>query len=181
MSSRNHPALGSVGAWLYQALLGVRLGDDATAGFQAPGLPPGAAPPSGRAPSDGYGFSRAVVAPEVVDDARLTGVAGGLWTAAGWVGAAWARGNATLTLNVSLPVAARGEVRTPPGGAWAPAKVVIVDAARGGAAVWAAGAFVPGAPGVFAGRACGAGGLRVCLDVGSGSFEFVVTQVQHTV
>jgi alpha-L-rhamnosidase len=174
MSSRNHPAFGSVGAWLYNALLGVRLGDDATAGFQVPGLPPGAAPPSGRAPGDGYGFARAVVAPEVVADARLAGAAGGLWTAAGWVGAAWALRGGALALNASFPVATRGEVRTPPGGAWAPGSVTIVEAGSG-ARVWAAGAFVPGAPGVFGGAVCAADRERVCLALGSGDFSLVVT------
>jgi alpha-L-rhamnosidase len=175
MSSRNHPALGSVGAWLYQALLGVRLGDDATANFQAPGLPPGVPSPTGRLPQDGYGFSRAVVAPEVVEDPRLTGAQGGVWTASGWVGASWLlQASGILQLNASFPVGVRGEVRTPGGGQWAPSRVTVVEALSGGKTVWAGGAFEAGVPGVFGGGPCSNSGLRLCLAVGSGDYAFVV-------
>ena len=174
MSSRNHPAFGSVGSWLYQALLGVRLGDAASAEFSVPGLPPGA--PSPRAPDDGYGFARAVVAPEIVTNPRLPSASGGIWTAAGFVGASWAFApGVSLAVNASFPAATtRGEVRTPTsmGPAWLPSAITITE---GGAAVWKAGAFVDGAEGVWAGAACGAKLDRVCLQTGSGSFSFVVT------
>jgi len=177
MSSRNHPAFGSVGSWLYQALLGVRLGDAATADFSVPGLPPGV--PSPRAPDDGYGFARAVVAPEIVADPRLPGAAGGVWTIRGFVGASWAFvPGASLTVNASFPAAtAHGEVRTPQGmgSAWLPAAVTITEGG-GGSVVWKAGAFVAGAAeGVWAGAVCGRNADRVCLQTGSGSYSFTVT------
>ena len=174
MSSRNHPAFGSVGSWLYAALLGVRLGDEATSGFSAPGLPPGA--PQARAPQDGYGFARAVVAPEIVTDSRLPGASGGVATPLGLVAASWAfdAGAASLALNASFPVSCRGEVRTPSAAALPPATLSITDAASG-AAIWKDGAFVAGAvPGVFGGAACGSAGERVCLDVGSGDYAFLI-------
>ena len=176
MSSRNHPALGSVGSWLYQALLGVRLGDDASADFYTPGLPPGVPPPSGRAAQDGYGYARAVVAPEIVDDARMPSARGGTWTLAGWVGSSWVLAGAQqLELNASFPVAtAHGEIRTPGGGKWAPARVTITDVASG-AAVWRGGAFVPGVDGIYGGASCGLSRDRVCISVGSGEYALVVT------
>ena len=82
MSSRNHPAFSSVGSWLYTALLGVRGGDAASAQWSVPGLSPDAHA-GGLAPGDGYGWVRAVVGPEVVDDAALPSMEGGVWTAAG--------------------------------------------------------------------------------------------------
>jgi len=185
MSSRNHPAFSSVGAWLQGAVLGLRLGDAATAEFCAPGPPPGAPPPpwAPAAVSDGFGWSRAVVAPEVVTNPALPGAAGGTWTVRGWAGAAWSytpphqqQGQQphALALNASFAPGVRGQVRTP-GAPFAPAATTVVDAATG-ATVWGAGAFIPNAaPGVWAGAVCGRSGDRVCLSVGSGDYAFVVT------
>ena len=51
-------------------------------------------------------------------------------------------------------------------------RVVITE---GGATVWAAGAFVPGTPGVSAG-AVGPDGASVVFAVGSGTYEFKVVR-----
>jgi len=172
MSSRNHPALGSVGSWLYQALLGVRLGDEASADFFVPGLPPGA---GSRPAQDGYGFARAVVAPEVVTSPLLPGASGGVATAAGFVGAAWAYTalpNPTLSLNASFPVGCSGEVRSPGGGLWGPSRTIILEGAN---RVWDSGDFVAGAAeGVVAGAACGRARDRVCLQVQPGDYIFTM-------
>ena len=58
---------------------------------------------------------------------------------------------------------------TAAGGAAATATIT-----EGAATVWAAGAFVAGTPGVFAGAAT-PDGRAVAFDVGSGTFAFAVT------
>jgi hypothetical protein len=78
-------------------------------------------------------------------------------------------------LTATVPTNARATVRIPLPAATSPAAVTVRE---GGAVVWAAGAFVPGVPGV-AGAAAGAedlpaGAATIDVDVGSGTFAFTV-------
>ena len=73
-----------------------------------------------------------------------------------------------FALQTTVPVGGTAQVILP---AWGPAASATVT--EGGAKVWAAGAFVPGTPGVSAGAAS-ADGLNVVLTVGSGSYSFSV-------
>ena len=172
MSSRNHPAFSSVGSWLYQAVLGLRQGDAASDAFSVPGLPPGQ--PAATNPSDGVGWSRVTVAPEVVTNPAVPSAAGGVWTSAGWVGASWAyaSSNRQLAINASIPVGARGTIKTPLGEPWSPARITISQA--DGMPVWRAGAFVPGVQGVWSAEVCGRTLSRVCVAVASGNYELLV-------
>ena len=177
MSSRNHPALGSVGSWLYQALLGIRVGDEASADFNAPGLYPGEG--SG-VPAQGMGWSRAVVAPEIVHSMNLTACKGAVRGPRGAVAASWEfnSSSSTLILNASFPVGVeQGEVRpTPYGSPFSAATAVVRETAGcGGSVVWERGAFVSGCTGLVGGRVCGRDGARVCIFTGSGAFSFSVT------
>jgi hypothetical protein len=186
MSSRNHPAFGSVGSWLYMALLGVRLGDAATAAFSVPGLPPGVpggGAAAGTSVADGWGFARALVAPELVTSANLTGVVGGVRTRRGWVGAAWSASSSsasesfpsasaataaaaaarraavtttwTLSLNATFPPGVRGGVWTPPSSPWSPTSPSTTVSEVSGAC----GADDVGAVGTVGGGTGGGGGV----------------------
>ncbi len=66
----------------------------------------------------------------------------------------------------TVPTGARAEVHVPLGPT--PAAAVVTE---GGVRVWAAGAFVPGVPGVTGGQ-LSADGSEVILAVGSGSYAF---------
>lgn len=75
------------------------------------------------------------------------------------------KAGAAYTLRVSIPPGAAG-------------RVAVVSAANatiteGGAAVWAAGKFVPGVPGVSGATALGGAEPAVEFNVSSGSFRFV--------
>ncbi len=78
------------------------------------------------------------------------------------------------TASATVPVGARAQVHVPVrgsgGGSAASASVT-----EGGATVWAAGAFVPGVPGVSAGAAS-ADGSEVVFSVGSGVYDFAATE-----
>jgi len=72
-------------------------------------------------------------------------------------------------LTTTVPVGGTAVVTVPCMGAAATATIT-----EGAATVWAAGAFVAGTPGVFAGAAT-PDGRAVAFDVGSGTFAFAVT------
>ncbi len=75
--SRNHPALGSVGAWFYQALAGIH------------------------PDPDGPGFKRIIIKPEIVAD--LTWAKGSLNSIHGRILSDWKREGGMLTLCVTIP------------------------------------------------------------------------------
>ena len=75
--SRNHPALGSIGAWFYQTLAGIR------------------------PDPDGPGFKRIIIKPEIVGD--LTWARGGFNSIHGRIVSDWKREGGTLTLRVTIP------------------------------------------------------------------------------
>jgi hypothetical protein len=74
-------------------------------------------------------------------------------------------GGRAYTLAVEVPLGATAHVAVR-----APAKGATV--AEGGTTVWAKDAFVPGVPGVTAGRALGGLEPAIGFVVGSGSYEF---------
>jgi hypothetical protein len=75
-----------------------------------------------------------------------------------------------FTVTATVPVGGTATVAVP--AVSTPESVTVYE---GGAAVWAAGAFVPGVPGV-AGAAAAAAGDAVVFSVGSGTYTFVVTE-----
>jgi alpha-L-rhamnosidase len=87
MNSHNHPMLGSVGAWLYRWLAGIRLDPQ------------------------GPGYARFRVQPhfpEELNYARAT-----LETLCGRVEAGWERGPAGITVRVKVPVGSQARVSVP--------------------------------------------------------------------
>ena len=151
MNSHAHPALASVGAWLYRWVAGLRL-DDGTLG----------------APSVGYGKGwRAVrFAPGCVTDPRLPSAAARVSSPFGPIAVGWTNTSAALAMTVSLPADVSGTLVVPPHVGGGPSSVTVTE---GGACVWKAGGpCTPGAPGVSAAVEGGA----VTLKLGSGSYAF---------
>lgn len=87
MNSHNHPMLGSVGAWFYRALAGIR------------------------AHPAGAGFSRFSVRPEIVAD--LDYVRASLKTVRGLVGVEWKRDGEDLAVIVEVPAGSTARVALP--------------------------------------------------------------------
>jgi alpha-L-rhamnosidase len=78
MNSQNHPALASLGAWLYQALGGINLD------------------------TDGAGYRRILIRPQIVRD--LTSASATVETVRGKVSCAWTRSGRAITVDVTVPV-----------------------------------------------------------------------------
>ena len=87
MNSHNHPMFGSVGAWFYQALAGIK---------------PEAAKP---------GYRRILVQPQVVRDLRWA--SGTIETPLGTASSSWRRTGDGLRLEVVVPVGAVAEIHLP--------------------------------------------------------------------
>lgn len=83
--SHNHPMFGSVVAWFYRVLAGIK-----------PGLP---------------GFAKVIIKPQVIQD--LEYVKASVHTVRGLVSSAWQRRNGELELNVSIPTNTSGKVFVP--------------------------------------------------------------------
>ena len=83
--SHNHPMFGSVVAWFYRVLAGIK-----------PQLP---------------GFARVIIQPRVIKD--LEYVKASVHTVRGLVSSAWLRRNGELVLNVSIPANTSGKVFVP--------------------------------------------------------------------
>jgi hypothetical protein len=149
--THNHPFLCSHGAWNYDFLLGLR-------------QPDGCTPPACG------GYTRVLFAPPLLAD--LSAMAGAVDAgrgrtelAWGWAGVPTASG---AVVNVTVPPAVVGAVRVPVPGLGAAA-----DVSESGAPVWAAGAFVPGVPGVL-GATLAPDATYIEFAVASGSFAFTV-------
>lgn len=126
MNSHNHPALTSVGAWLFRWAAGLRLADGTL-----------------EAPDHEYygkGWKKALFAPGCVTDARLPSAAVRLTTTYGPIQAAWAKNASTLTMvcSTDYPLTLNPPVH------WRVARDCVCFAARtaGPRAVWALGARV---------------------------------------
>jgi alpha-L-rhamnosidase len=87
MNSHNHPMFGSVGAWLYKALGGIALADDAA------------------------GFEKILFRPRMVRD--LAYAAASTRTVRGDVACAWSRTEKSVRVEVTVPVGSAAEVRLP--------------------------------------------------------------------
>ena len=152
MNSHNHPALASVGAWLFRWVAGLRLADGTL-----------------EVPDHGYygkGWKKALFAPGCVTDARLPSVAVRLTTMYGPIQAAWAKSASTLTMVLSLPPNTVGELVLP-----APVHAGSSVVKESGRVVWQHGAFVAGASSGVHNGSSAADGIH--MMVGSGSYTFV--------
>jgi alpha-L-rhamnosidase len=87
MNSHNHPMFGSVGSWLYKALGGIALAEEAT------------------------GFEKILIHPEMVRD--LAYAAASTRTVRGDVACAWSRTDKSVRVEVTVPVGSEAEVRIP--------------------------------------------------------------------
>ena len=153
MNSHNHPALASVGAWLFRWALGLRLADGT---LESPDMS-----------TYGKGFKKALFAPGFVNDPRLPSATGRVTSIYGPIEAAWAIDTSVLNMTLSLPPNTGGEVVLP---------FVLPEAkiTESGNVVWQHGGFIAGAsPGVVNGSCSGANG-KIHLFVGSGDYSFAV-------
>jgi alpha-L-rhamnosidase len=87
MNSHNHPMFGSVGTWLYQALVGITQ------------------------PEESSGFRNILVRPQMVRDLRY--VSGTIFTPRGLVTCSWTKSDRAISLDVTIPVNAQAEIHLP--------------------------------------------------------------------
>jgi len=152
MNSHNHPALASVGAWLYRWVAGIRLADGTLA-----------------SPSETYGkgYKKALFSPGCVTDPRLPSVTARVTSLFGPIEAAWQNKNTSLEMSLTLPPNTAGTVVIP-----APVKPASTTVTEGGKPVWKNNAFVSGVAGVTSGAAVDG---AISLEVGSGTYAFSAT------
>lgn len=152
MNSHNHPALASVGAWLFRWVAGLRLADGSL-----------------EAPNDlyGKGFKKALFAPGCVTDARLPSVAARITSIHGPIEASWSKNATTLAMSLSLPPNTCGDVVLP-----APVRPDSSTVTESGKVVWQRGAFIAVGNGV---RNASAAADGIHFAVGSGSYVFSAT------
>ena len=153
MNSHNHPALASVGAWLFRWVAGLRLADGSP---DAPDFE-----------FYGKGFKKTLFAPGCVTDTRLPSVAARITSVYGPIEASWSKTASTLTMVLSLPPNTCGDVVLP--APVLPESSVITES---GKVVWQNGAFVAVGNGVRNGSAATD---RIHFAVGSGSYTFLAT------
>jgi len=144
---------GTVSAWFYRKLLGITP------------LEPG--------------YARVSIKPSGIGHASLTHAAATVATPRGDVVVAVASNATSVTLEVTVPVGATALAAIPllpARAAGSPAaSVTAVAISEGGKAVWSQGKFVPGVPGVSAGKA-GADGMSIEMELVSGSYAFTATK-----
>jgi alpha-L-rhamnosidase len=87
MNSHNHPMMGSVGAWFYQALAGINV------------------------EPEGVGYRRIRIAPQIVRD--LTWVSATVETVRGTVSSSWTHSPGMITLEVVIPVNSDAKIVIP--------------------------------------------------------------------
>lgn len=152
MNSHNHPALASVGAWLFRWVAGIRLADGTLT-----------------APSDTYGkgWKKALFSPGCVSDARLPSVTARVHTLFGPIMTSWHNTTTALTMSINLPPNTAGTVVIP-----ASIKPEATNVTEGGKTVWKSNKFVSGVAGVMSGKVVDG---AVTLEVGSGMYEFSAT------
>jgi alpha-L-rhamnosidase len=152
MNSHNHPALASVGAWLFRWVAGIRLADGTL-----------------EKPSDSYGkgWKKALFAPGCVTDPRLPSVAVRVHTLFGPILANWHNQTTTLSMGIELPPNTAGIVVVP--SSISPATTTVTE---NGQAVWKDNHFVSGVSGVTSAEVVDG---AINLQVGSGSYTFSAT------
>jgi alpha-L-rhamnosidase len=153
MNSHNHPALASVGAWLFRWVAGLRLADGSP---EAPDFE-----------FYGEGFKKALFAPGCVTDARLPSVAARITSVYGPIEASWSKTVSTLTMALSLPPNTCGDIVLP--APVLPESSVITES---GKVVWEHGKFIAVGNGVRNGSAAADG---IHFEVGSGNYTFLAT------
>ena len=152
MNSHNHPALASVGAWLFRWVAGLRLGDGT---LESPDYE-----------FYGKGFKKALFAPGCVTDVRLPSATVRVTSIYGPIEASWAKSAPALAMNLSLPPNTGGEIIFPE-----PVKASSSVVTEGGTIVWQHGAFVSNAsPGVLNGSSA-ADGIHLLVSAGGYSFK----------
>ncbi|HEY6271338.1 MAG TPA: family 78 glycoside hydrolase catalytic domain [Terriglobales bacterium] len=87
MNSQDHAMFGSVGAWLYQALAGIQMGEH------------------------GEGYRHIVIAPQIVEDLRM--VSASVQTLRGTVASSWTHEPGVITLEVRIPAGSDARVVIP--------------------------------------------------------------------
>jgi alpha-L-rhamnosidase len=87
MNSHNHPMFGSVGTWLYQALVGISQTEESS------------------------GFRNILIRPQMVRDLRY--VSGSIYTPRGMVACSWTKSDRNISLDVAIPVNAQAEIHLP--------------------------------------------------------------------
>jgi alpha-L-rhamnosidase len=87
MNSHNHPMLGSVGAWFYQALAGIKVG------------------------RDGPGYRQIRIEPQIARD--LAWASGTVETVRGTVSSAWSHFPGAISLDVTIPVNSQARIVIP--------------------------------------------------------------------
>eukprot|EP00054_Salpingoeca_dolichothecata_P024379 m.165905 g.165905 ORF g.165905 m.165905 type:complete len:451 (+) comp24993_c0_seq3:1459-2811(+) len=152
MNSHSHPALGSIGAWLYRYVAGIRLNTSANA-FDS--------------------TLHVVVEPAVINNPQLTGLSGSYETMYGPIGVSWSFMNdepnpAALDYTVNLPVGVSATVCVPKPFSASSATIV-----EGNTVVWSDGkaqTLPPGlkTPSVTARQ-------QVCFEAGAGAYSFTIT------
>lgn len=152
MNSHNHPALASVGAWLFRWVAGIRLADGTL-----------------EKPTDSYGkgWEKALFAPGCVTDPRLPSVTARVHTLYGPISVSWHNHTTTLSMSIELPANTAGTVVVP--ASINPATTTVTE---NGKTVWSSNHFVSGVSGVTGGEAVDG---AVNLEVLSGSYAFSAT------
>ncbi len=87
MNSHNHPMFGSVGAWLYKYLAGIRLAENS------------------------QGFEKILIQPQMVRDLAHAGAS--LQTLRGPILSSWSRDGRSVTLQATVPVGSEAEISSP--------------------------------------------------------------------
>lgn len=87
MNSHNHPMFGSVGAWLYKALIGINMAPDSVA------------------------FRKLIIRPQMVRD--LTHASGSIETINGPVGCSWEKSDRKIKIEVIIPTGSQAEIYLP--------------------------------------------------------------------
>lgn len=98
MNSHNHPMFGSVGAWLYRALVGINLALNPQGGAE---LTP-----------EGIAFKKIIIKPQMVRD--LTYASASINTIIGEISCSWEKGDRKIKLEVNIPVGCEAEIYLPP-------------------------------------------------------------------
>ena len=110
------------------------------------------------------GFKQITIKPRIVDD--LSFAKASVETVMGTVAADWKKEEGSIDMRVTLPVNSKAIVSVPKLGS----KNVVIS--ETGAAVWEDGRFIPGVPGITAGKD---GDEYVVFEVGSGTYHFLLT------
>ena len=176
MSSRNHPAFSSIGSWMYQAILGIRSGDEISVEFSGPGLVPFMNKSAIHFQED-FGFRKIFISPEYVINNEVMNGNGGMRSNSGWIGLQWQNNyNSSFTMNVTLPVSTIGIIRFP-GIQWNANSVSIMETGLcSNTTLWINGIYQSNhtCEGIYNGYNCGIKNDRVCFSTGSGYYQFMM-------